>query len=1321
MNRKAYIDGITRTLTILCYEIELRNSINLTDLNIHAENFYRDLFNLVYGLGLGNMNVRRQNEAYIDLIDDNKKIAIQVTSDNTAEKISKTIEGFFRDGKNAGYRLKVLLIAKQAKDYRKDFTFNGKYQFDPEKDVVDVEKLLRDIADKDIDQLEGIANYLGKNIGNSFAGNGRPSGGILVGSERIDPAFIERIEKGEKFSRARFYTADQESYCQWYGVHNGYDISRDAYPALQAAILSSFGSYSRYKVAAIVHGSGGCGKSTLLRRLALEIAKEKGLKVFWVLNTQFDEFSERALQEVQSDPSSNYLIFVEDWYRIDPNNKPLAEKFIKASQEVSNIRIVVGDRDPEGKVCWDNLADKENAFELKPDENHRIVSDILEQHPEWKQAASEALANENSYNSALFLILFVLAGISEGRFEKSEVNFNDLKTTAQAIAKYDLNKIAATYPGLAKALFYWSCVYAAYHIFITYESFLKIADAFNENDKPSRYLANWNSDDTEIKRLRLYINVGVNLNLATRFKSLQLIQLNHDKLAEDIISKVSIPDWLPYNGTTKRILLDTLVDKGDSYSASIVTSLFLLNETKLFKDAFEEKSLIDKLFFEKKNRSFQYLSRLRKLKLNASDLYQYIDILIKEGLYPPILWLGYFEKANKQEKEKVVKWVLAPENLTVLPHDIIVAAFNQPGNTEAKEKAAKCVLDREDLTTFPPYIVVAAFNQPGNKEEKEKAAKNILDREDLTALPDYVVVAAFNQPGNAEVKEKAAKWILDREDLTSLPHDILVAAFNQPGNVEKKEKAVKWILDSENLTVLSHYIVVAAFNQPGNTKEKQKAVKWILAHEDLTTLPDYVVVAAFNQPGNREEKEKAAKRILDREDLTVLSHYIVVGAFNQPGNTKEKEKAAKRILDREDLTALPHDIIVAAFNQPGGTEEKEKAAKWILDREDLTALPPYIIVAAFNQPGNVDEKEKAAKWILDREDLTALPHDIIVAAFNQPGNAEEKEKAVKHILDREDLTALPHDIVIVALNQPGNAEVKEKAVNRILAHEDLTDLPPETVVAAFNQPGNAEEKEKAVKRILGHEDLTALQPDIVVAAFNQPGSTEEKEKAVKRILEDKNIGSFSGTVVVKAMKLVDNGTLNVQTAENYLRDWRAQNRDMVYRSLYSFSRVKDVPDLVTRIVEEIIRDYRDRSNQESLKYYWFNSILKIPFHQIPAWKRESSFAITAWKRLPRNMVFNLILSYRAYPDEIDEMCEDILYEWESEIKKPVRQLYGPDHFGDHIRLAMGHPELRSHATIASRKMLRKAENSPELIPDYLLEIAVKIIEKSEYPEWEKDV
>ena len=46
--REQNMNVISSRLTYLQIMIKNRNSLNLTDINIHAENFYRDLFNLVF-------------------------------------------------------------------------------------------------------------------------------------------------------------------------------------------------------------------------------------------------------------------------------------------------------------------------------------------------------------------------------------------------------------------------------------------------------------------------------------------------------------------------------------------------------------------------------------------------------------------------------------------------------------------------------------------------------------------------------------------------------------------------------------------------------------------------------------------------------------------------------------------------------------------------------------------------------------------------------------------------------------------------------------------------------------------------------------------------------------------------------------------------------------------------------------------------------------------------------------------------------------------------------------------------------------------------
>jgi len=159
-NRQTYISIITKRLTYLQKEVENFNSLNLTDINVFAENFYRDLFNLI-GFEFNNTNFESNNFAHIDLIDIINKQAIQVTSQNDNAKIKEAIDGFFAKQENLDYKLQILLISKDAKDYKTKFgnSFNHK------EDVLDIKRLLAIINDiKEIDAIKDIADFLNKNI-----------------------------------------------------------------------------------------------------------------------------------------------------------------------------------------------------------------------------------------------------------------------------------------------------------------------------------------------------------------------------------------------------------------------------------------------------------------------------------------------------------------------------------------------------------------------------------------------------------------------------------------------------------------------------------------------------------------------------------------------------------------------------------------------------------------------------------------------------------------------------------------------------------------------------------------------------------------------------------------------------------------------------------------------------------------------------------------------------------------------------------------------------------------------------------------------------
>ncbi len=159
-NRQTYISIITKRITYLQKEVENFNSLNLTDINIVAENFYRELLNLI-GFTFNNTNFTKNNYAHIDLIDTINKQAIQVTSQNDNVKIKEAIDGFYAKPENKGYKLQILLIAKDAKNYRTKFGNN----FNHKEDVLDIKRLLAIINNIDkLESIEKIANFLDKNI-----------------------------------------------------------------------------------------------------------------------------------------------------------------------------------------------------------------------------------------------------------------------------------------------------------------------------------------------------------------------------------------------------------------------------------------------------------------------------------------------------------------------------------------------------------------------------------------------------------------------------------------------------------------------------------------------------------------------------------------------------------------------------------------------------------------------------------------------------------------------------------------------------------------------------------------------------------------------------------------------------------------------------------------------------------------------------------------------------------------------------------------------------------------------------------------------------
>lgn len=159
MKKKELIERFIECLSILAYKIKIRSSLNLMDLNIHAEYFFKDLLNIVYGLNLKNINIEERNSAAIDLADEDNMIAIQVTSNVNWKKIRDTLNLFFDKKMNLKYKRLIFLSLTEKVRYKKYTGFFDGF-FDIKKDVIDYKDLAAFIENEPCSQIEKIIEFL---------------------------------------------------------------------------------------------------------------------------------------------------------------------------------------------------------------------------------------------------------------------------------------------------------------------------------------------------------------------------------------------------------------------------------------------------------------------------------------------------------------------------------------------------------------------------------------------------------------------------------------------------------------------------------------------------------------------------------------------------------------------------------------------------------------------------------------------------------------------------------------------------------------------------------------------------------------------------------------------------------------------------------------------------------------------------------------------------------------------------------------------------------------------------------------------------------
>lgn len=95
MGEKNELNAVVEMLTQWVTAVKLRNALNYTDINRTAEDLALRLLNAAYDYNLKNLNWELPNYPAVDLGDQNKGIAFQVTASVDLNKIKKTLKKFY--------------------------------------------------------------------------------------------------------------------------------------------------------------------------------------------------------------------------------------------------------------------------------------------------------------------------------------------------------------------------------------------------------------------------------------------------------------------------------------------------------------------------------------------------------------------------------------------------------------------------------------------------------------------------------------------------------------------------------------------------------------------------------------------------------------------------------------------------------------------------------------------------------------------------------------------------------------------------------------------------------------------------------------------------------------------------------------------------------------------------------------------------------------------------------------------------------------------------------------------------------------------------
>jgi len=154
-----FIGEIIDDLSTIAYQVDTRCKMGLTDLNRLLEDFFKDVLNRLLDLHLTNLNRERMNVPGLDLGDGSGGYAFQVTSQNDATKVNKTLAVLSVDQLKTYPKIRVLVIGRKKRSYTLDKQLCERAKFS-QADIWDITDLCKMALDMPLDRLQDLYDHI---------------------------------------------------------------------------------------------------------------------------------------------------------------------------------------------------------------------------------------------------------------------------------------------------------------------------------------------------------------------------------------------------------------------------------------------------------------------------------------------------------------------------------------------------------------------------------------------------------------------------------------------------------------------------------------------------------------------------------------------------------------------------------------------------------------------------------------------------------------------------------------------------------------------------------------------------------------------------------------------------------------------------------------------------------------------------------------------------------------------------------------------------------------------------------------------------------